>query len=250
MNKTIANGGVGVYWTGNNGWILTGGGKMVAFDLILEDATRKRPSPVQTGDIGPDLDLLFITHEHSDHFHEGTCERLVRESNCRFVIPVSCLKKAAELGIPDERIFAARPGMDFEYKGIGVHAVRALHGHLEGSIYEGASLFDCGYLLDFCGRRIYEPGDTVLLQEHIEKIRDVDALFFSPTEHNMWIEQSLKLIGHLRPRHIFPQHFDTFFVTPENAFWTIGFPDEVYERLDEEMKQAYHKLGQGELFVI
>jgi hypothetical protein len=38
--------------------------------------------------------------------------------------------------------------------------------------------------------------------------------------------------------------------TEENAFWTRGYPDELKQRLSRELRERYHKLQQGEMFVI
>ena len=66
----------------------------------------------------------------------------------------------------------------------------------------------------------------------------------------MYIDRSMILINRLEPDYIFPQHFGTYRQTEENAFWTRGYPDELKQRLSRELQERYHKLQQGELFVI
>ena len=58
------------------------------------------------------------------------------------------------------------------------------------------------------------------------------------------------MINALEPDYIFPQHFDTYAVTEENIRWTKGYPDELKNNLPKPMQQRYHKLQQGEIFVI
>jgi len=58
------------------------------------------------------------------------------------------------------------------------------------------------------------------------------------------------LINRLEPSYIFPQHFQTYREDPENQFWTKGYPDELYLRLSRDLQQRYHKLKQGQMFVI
>ncbi len=58
------------------------------------------------------------------------------------------------------------------------------------------------------------------------------------------------LINRLQPAHIFPQHFGTYIETGENTFWTRGYPDELKLRLSQELQKRFHKLPQGERFVI
>ena len=133
--------------------------------------------------------------------------------------------------------------------GIEIEPVRAIHGHYHGSVYRGADLGDCGYIFSSNGFRIYQPGDTVLLDEHFE-MGGVDLLFFSPTEHNTHIENSVRLIRLLRPGLAIPQHYDSYVTTPENAFWTKGYPDEVYGLLTAKEQRAFTKLPQGQPYKV
>jgi len=234
-----------VLWTGNDGFIIEGGGLKIAFDLILSDSQRHTPSPVQAEDLA-DLDIIFLSHEHADHFHEDTCSRLAKCSACRFVVPVSCVGKAYSLGLPMDRVTVAWPSEKFTFKGMRVTPERAIHGHKFGSVYSGASAGDCGYTIELDGFKIYQPGDTIPLQQQLESMSGVDLMFFSPTEHNFGIEGSVRVLEAIRPRHIIPQHFGTFTLTEDNGFWTVGYPDEVYEKLSDELKSRFHKMAIGD----
>lgn len=236
-------------WLGNDGWVIRHDSVTLAFDLDLLDLYRINESPVKVTELAPYLDYLFITHEHNDHFHNKTAEVLNRESNCRFILPESCLEKADSLKIPEERRIVARPEQSFSLYDIVVEPVRALHGHIKNSVYMGANLKDCGYVLNLGGLRIYQPGDTVLLHEHLE-MHDIDILFVSPTEHNTQVLNSITMIEAIDPAFIIPQHFDTYPVDDQNYFWTRGYPDELYEALPDHIKQRYFKLEQGEVFVV
>ena len=126
---------------------------------------------------------------------------------------------------------------------------RALHGHWHGSVYRHANMEDCGYLFALGGKRFLQPGDTVLLHQHLE-LSGVDVLFVSPTDHNMHVERSAVLINALEPAHIFPQHFGTYLETDDNRYWTKGYPDELKTVLPRRMQERFHKLAQGTIHVI
>jgi hypothetical protein len=66
----------------------------------------------------------------------------------------------------------------------------------------------------------------------------------------MYLDRSMILINRLEPAYIFPQHFGTYEQTDENSFWTRGYPDELKLRLSQTLQQRYHKLKQGQMFVI
>jgi L-ascorbate metabolism protein UlaG (beta-lactamase superfamily) len=242
--------GLGVCWLGNNGWLLRADGKLVAFDLDLDRASRLRPSPVPAADLAPVIDAVFVTHGHGDHFGEPTARLLAERSRCAFVVPANCADRSRALGLPDSRLVTARPRQPFEVAGIPVEPQRALHGHTAFAVHRHANLDDCGYVLTLGGRRVFQPGDTVLLQDHLEDLGRVDVLFVSPTLHNTHLAASATLIETLRPAFVFPQHFGTYRPTEQNRYWTVGYPDELRAALSPAMQQRFHKLDQGAIFRI
>jgi L-ascorbate 6-phosphate lactonase len=240
---------ISVCWLGNLSWLIRAGEQLVAFDLDLDHDLRLRPSPINTEEIAPSLDVLFVTHEHGDHFNAVTGAVLAERSRCLFVVPASCEAKARRIGVPEDRLRIARPREPFDLPGIRVEPLRALHGDRHQAVYRHANLDDCGYVLTLAGRRLLQPGDSVLLQDHLD-LKDIDILFVSPTDHNMAIERSVLLIKALKPRIILPQHFGTYRQTEENAFWTRGYPDELRAALPAAMQTVYHKLQQGEAYPV
>jgi len=241
--------GIAVCWLGNLSWLIVGEGRLIATDLDLDPNGRIQSSPISVEAIAPWLDVHLITHGHEDHFSSPTCQVLVERSACTFVVPASCLEKACGLGVPAARLRVARPGVPLDVLGRHIEPVRALHGHLYGSVYRGANMEDCGYLLMIGGKRILQPGDTVLLHDHLELV-GVDVLFASPTEHNMGVARAAVLINALEPAHIFPQHFGTYVETDANRYWTKGYPDELAAVLPRLMQARFHKLAQGEVYVV
>jgi hypothetical protein len=54
----------------------------------------------------------------------------------------------------------------------------------------------------------------------------------------------------LQPAYIFPQHYGTYLEEPDNIFWTRGYPDELEQQLPGTLRRRFHRLRQGEKFVI
>lgn len=244
---TASREGIAVCWLGNLSWLIFARGRLIAFDLDLDLDLRLKPSPIPVTEIAPHLDALFVTHEHGDHFNAATGAVLAQESACRFVVPASCETKALSIGVPKERLLIARPRVPFDLPGIHVAPLRALHGDRHQAVYKHANLDDCGYVLTLGDQRLLQPGDSVLLQDHLE-LEGIDILFVSPTDHNMAVQPAATLIRALTPQHIFPQHFGTYRQTEDNRFWTLGFPDELAAALPDNLRDRYHKLQQGEVF--
>ncbi len=243
------NSGTAVWWVGQDSWIIKSGDLVITTDLFLENNGRIAPAPVTPEEIASVIDIAFITHAHGDHFEEFTNRVLLDKSTCLFVMPESCLPVAHEMKIPDSRIMIAKPREPFEVKGIKVNPLRAIHGNANFAIYYDANLQDCGYLFTIEGRTFLQPGDTYLLEDHLF-LKKVNVLFFSPTEHNMYIDPSLILINALDPDYILPQHHSTVAVNEENRFWAKGYPDEVKLRLSQSLKDRYHILKPGDKLVI
>ncbi len=242
--------GMGFCWLGNDGWLIRGQELLIAFDPDLrEPPSRLRKSPVSAEEMAPSLDAVFISHRHGDHFDPYTAAILAKKSTCIFVVPANSVDRAQSAGVPDDRIVVSRPRENFELLGLAVQPTRAYHGARHQTVFTRANLDDCGYLLTIAGFRLFQPGDSVLTEDHLA-LAEIDILFVSPTSHNMHVRPASLLIETLRPHWIFPQHFDTYASTPDNDFWTVGHPDELREALSPEMQQRYHKLGQGDVFII
>ncbi|OGG05127.1 MAG: hypothetical protein A3F83_08410 [Candidatus Glassbacteria bacterium RIFCSPLOWO2_12_FULL_58_11] len=241
--------GIAVWWTGQNGWLIKANGVLIGTDLVLEEADRIQKPPVTAAELAGELNISFVTHEHGDHFNNKVSRELAKSSNCMFVVPRNCVEKARSLGIPENRIQVAIPGEPFDILGVHVLPIRALHGHAKYSVSSRANLEDCGYLITIGGKTFLQPGDSVLLQDHLE-LQGVNVLFFSPTEHNMFIQQSTMLINTLEPEYILPQHRDTYQQTPENRFWTNAYATEVKLQLSRTLQERYHMLEQGECLIV
>jgi L-ascorbate 6-phosphate lactonase len=239
--------GLAVWWAGHNSWIIKSGDLVVSTDLYLENSLRLAPSPITPEEIASEIDISFVTHAHGDHFNEYTSRILLEKSLCVFVMPESCLPVARKLKIPENRIVVAKPRESFEVKAVKVNALRAIHGNANFAIYYEANLQDCGYVLTVGGKTFLQPGDSYLLEDHLF-LKNVDVLFFSPTEHNMYIDRSVILINALEPRYIFPQHHGTiaFGEGDKYRFWAKGYPDEVKIRLSQPLKEKYFILKPGE----
>lgn len=247
--------GIAIWWTGNAGWLIKSDNLLIGIDLDLSNDEKVQPPPITAAQLAGELDVAFVSHHHGDHCNVPTIRALAQGGKCLFVLPQSCLKEVAELGIPKDRIIVPEPLHPFDIKGIHVEPIHAIHGNQEFTVLTREPDFieniahNCGYVLNIQGKRFLHPGDSVLTEEHLG-LKNIDVLFVSPTVHNMHTDRSMILINHLQPAYIFPQHFGTYRETEAEAFWMHGYPDELKQRLSEELQKRYHKLKLGEMFVI
>ena len=247
--------GLAVWWMGNSGWLIKSDDLLIGTDLDLEPGNKLQPPPLAARELAGELDVEFVTHQHGDHCNVPTIRELARGSRCSFVLPRTCLRPVAALAIPQDRIVVPEPLQPFEIKGVRVEPVHAIHGNQDFTVLTREPDFvegiahNCGYVFNLSGKRFFEPGDSVLTEEHLG-LKNIDVLFVSPTIHNMFTDRSMILINRLEPAYIFPQHFGTYQVTDENSFWTRGYPDELKLRLSQELQKRYHKLKPGDMFAI
>jgi L-ascorbate metabolism protein UlaG (beta-lactamase superfamily) len=247
--------GIAIWWTGNAGWLIKSDNLLIGIDLDLSNDEKVQPPPITAAQLAGSLDVAFVSHHHGDHCNVPTIRALATAGKCLFVLPQPCLKEVAELGISKDRIIVPEPLHPFDIKGIHVEPIHAIHGNQEFTVLTREPDFvekiahNCGYVLNIQGKRFLHPGDSVLTEEHLG-LKNIDVLFVSPTVHNMHTDRSMILINHLQPAYIFPQHFGTYRETEEEAFWMHGYPDELKQRLSEELQKRYHKLTLGEMFEI
>ena len=253
----VKDGRLRLCWLGNNGWLIGWDGHLVATDLDFFLPERMLPQVKDLPELAAALSYLFITHAHTDHFNPQTVEALMAGGSCQVVLPESCRTCAQAYGLDEARLVYVRPGLSpldeqnnplpLPPEGgavpglpdwLDVRTLRALHGHLHGAVYGGANPMDCGYVLRLGGYTVVQPGDSVLLQEHLA-LAGVDVLLVSPTEHNMGVAQAQVFVETVQPRRVFAQHFGTYREEADNRFWTHGYPVELGEALSAQMQARY-----------
>ena len=71
-----------------------------------------------------DADLIFITHDHYDHFSIEDIKK-VEKSNTIFIIPESMLENAIKSGIKENRIIKIKPNQNYKYENLKIETIPA-----------------------------------------------------------------------------------------------------------------------------
>ena len=113
--------------------------------------------PYQIANAAHDGDLIFITHDHYDHFDPESIAKL-RKAETLLVAPESMKKKTlSKSGIAEENCLFYRPGESHEAGGVVIETIPAYNKlkpfHPKGKKWQGY-----GVTLD--GTRYYVSGDT------------------------------------------------------------------------------------------
>lgn len=148
----------------------------------------------------PKADIILVTHEHHDHFDREAIA-LLRTSNTAIYVPQSVYTMFHNGNVMNN-------GDSITYRSdIKIEAVPAYN------VTEGREMYhpkgrDNGYILTLDGLRIYIAGDTEDIPE-MEKLKDIDIAFLPCNQpYTMTVEQLIKAAKTIKPRTLFPYHFN------------------------------------------
>lgn len=150
-----------------------------------------------------DADLIFITHEHYDHFEPESIARLKKQETL-LVAPESMKKKTlSESGIAAENCLFYQPGETHEAGGVVIETVPAYNKlkpfHPKGKKWQG-------YVVTLDDTRYYVSGDTDV-NEDIRKVRCDVAMVPIGGFYTMDWEQAAEYIAQLKPEAVIPTHY-------------------------------------------
>lgn len=151
-----------------------------------------------------DAHLIFITHEHFDHFSPQDIEKVANE-NTLYVAPKSMAAALKNAGLQSEKCVLVAPGDNIEPPGVAVEAVaaynisKAFHPKQNGWV---------GYVVNVCGSRVYVCGDTDDTPEARAVKCDVVCVPIGGT-YTMDARQAAEFVNALSPKAAIPIHYGT-----------------------------------------
>lgn len=158
--------------------------------------------PFQVKDAPQDGDVIFITHEHYDHFSPEDIRRVMKP-DAVLVLPESCLAAAQAAGFSPTQLLPVRPGTHETVKGIPFSAVAAYN---VGKPFHPKANSWVGYAADLDGWRVYVAGDTDDTPEARAVICDAAFLPVGGT-YTMTAPEAAALANVLRPQIAVPTHY-------------------------------------------
>lgn len=159
--------------------------------------------PFQIKTDSRDADMIFITHDHYDHFDPPSIAKIKNE-NTLLAAPESMKKKAlSESGISPEKCLFYRPEEKYEQGGLVIETIPA-YNKLKPFHPKGKKLQ--GYVVKMDDVRYYVSGDTDV-NEDIEKVRCDVAMIPIGGFYTMNKEQAADYIAKLKPKAVIPTHY-------------------------------------------
>lgn len=159
-----------------------------------------------------DADMIFITHDHYDHYSEEDIDK-VRKNNTIFIVPENLLNKLIKKGINDENIITLDPGDAENIDGIKVEAI---HSYNIDKPFHPKENNWLGYVIEIDDVRYYIAGDTDITEENKNIKCDVA---FVPVggKYTMNFSEAAQLINIIKPKIAVPIHYGSVVGTKQDA---------------------------------
>ncbi|MDE7246428.1 MAG: MBL fold metallo-hydrolase [Lachnospiraceae bacterium] len=159
--------------------------------------------PFQIATAARDADMIFITHDHYDHFDPPSIAKIKKEGTL-LIVPESMKKKAlSESGISPDRCLFYQPGETYEQRNLVIETVPA-YNKLKPFHPKGKKFL--GYVVKMDDIRYYVSGDTDV-NEDIEKVQCDVAMIPIGGFYTMDKKQAADYIAKLKPKAVIPTHY-------------------------------------------
>ncbi|MBX4192028.1 MBL fold metallo-hydrolase [Candidatus Parcubacteria bacterium] len=147
--------------------------------------------------------IIFVTHEHADHFSTSTLEALMGSSTT-LVVPQSVADKLpANL---KTNLVVMKNGDTKEIGGVSITAVPAYNLHQEALQFHPKGR-DNGYVLEAQGERVYIAGDTEGTTE-MRALKNIDIAFVPMNlPYTMSVNDAADAVLAFKPKHVYPYHY-------------------------------------------
>ena len=168
--------------------------------------------PFKINENSNDADLIFITHDHYDHYSEEDIDK-VKNKDSIIIAPENLLKKLLKKGIEQNNIVLVEPGQIYEANGIKFETVPAYNlgkpFHPKGNNW-------VGYIINIDEINYYIAGDTDLTNENKQVRCDVAFVPVGGT-YTMNYTEAAELVNNIKPKIAVPIHYGSIVGTKQDA---------------------------------
>lgn len=148
-------------------------------------------------------DIIFITHDHFDHFSPEDIEKILKKDSI-LVLPEKINKKVLQkAGLPTEHCIWMKPGELRQISGFEVETVPAYNVRKPFHLRKDRWL---GYIVTIEDVRVYVAGDTDRNQDIEQVITDIAMVPIGGT-FTMNEKQAAEFVNTIRPQIAIPTHY-------------------------------------------
>ena len=149
-----------------------------------------------------DADIIFITHDHYDHYSEEDIDK-VKKQDTVIVAPEDLLTKLLKKDFEKHNIILVKPKENYTVKGIKFSTIPAYNVNKQFHPKKNEWV---GYLLDLEGVIYYIAGDTDITEENRKVKCDVAFVPVGGT-FTMDYKEAAELINEIKPKIAVPTHY-------------------------------------------
>ena len=159
-----------------------------------------------------DADIVFITHDHFDHYSEEDIDKVINE-NTTIIIPEEMLTKILRKGINKNAVITVESNKEYMVQGIKFETIPAYNTNKTFHPKENDWV---GYIITLDGIRYYIAGDTDITEENRKVKCDVAFVPVGGT-YTMDFKESAQLINEIQPKIAVPIHYGSVVGTKQDA---------------------------------
>ncbi len=159
-----------------------------------------------------DADIIFITHDHYDHYSEEDIEKIRKESTL-IIVPEPMGEKVLNNGFTKENVIEVSPNKKYEVKGIEFETVPAYNINKQFHPKENNWV---GYIIELDNVKYYIAGDTDITEENKKVKCDVAFVPVGGT-YTMDFEEAATLANELKSKIAVPTHYGSVVGKKEDA---------------------------------
>lgn len=159
-----------------------------------------------------DADIIFITHDHYDHYSEKDIDKVMK-SDTIVVAPKEILKKLIKKGFKEEYIITVEPNGKYNVEGISFETIPAYNVNKQFHPKKNEWV---GYIIEINGIHYYIAGDTDITEENRDVKCDVAFVPIGGT-YTMDFKEAASLINEIKPKIVVPIHYGSIVGTKQDA---------------------------------
>ncbi len=157
-------------------------------------------------------DIIFITHDHYDHYSEEDIQK-IRKEDTIIVIPESLKNQVIKFGFNFNSIIIVKPNEKYIIDGLAFETIPAYNINKK---FHPKNNNWVGYLLKIDNVSYYIAGDTDITEENRQVKCDVAFVPIGGT-YTMDYKEGAELINIIKPKIAVPIHYGSIVGTKEDA---------------------------------
>ena len=170
----------------------------------------------------PKIDVLLVTHKHSDHFHIDIIKSIIQNSQPVIITNSECHNLLKEVDIDSQII---KPGEEIKIDDLTIKSIKQKHGLPKGFTDTPPEVI--GFLIDDV---FYHPGDSLYMKNkpwaRVVAVPICGVVTMGPKD-------AIRFVREIKPDLVIPMHFEPHPLHPIND--TVLF-EELIKKTDLKFK--------------